>query len=288
MHLQQTKAESRASGGPQYYFHDVPKPVKEFLRNRGACPVVLQTPYGIARSPFVAVDRDHKLGKDGRPVPGKVGHDRIQQGDGEQSIGEAIRYWYGIGGGRDFETIDVESTIHPDGHFILIPTAVLMRGAKQKRILEKIIAPLSFHRHYESRLWREQIDAKRRGAAPEVAWAASQVRRVVEEHQRPTASHILESDLLRASGALSVLGLDLGPYLGKGYDCADSQFQFGKWPIYPCPIEVKKRSQGFTYQVTKYTRLPRAVVLCMEHNLKNPPEHIDIIELPTLAEYLSR
>jgi len=33
MHLQQTKAESRASGGPQYYFHDVPKPVKEFLRN---------------------------------------------------------------------------------------------------------------------------------------------------------------------------------------------------------------------------------------------------------------
>ena len=98
MHLQQTKAESRASGGPQYYFHDVPKPVKEFLRNRGACPVVLQTPYGIASSPFMAVDRDHKLGKDGRPVPGKVGHDRIQQGSGEHSIGEAIRYWYGISG----------------------------------------------------------------------------------------------------------------------------------------------------------------------------------------------
>lgn len=288
MHLQQTKVESRTSGGPQYYFHNVPAPVKEFLRNRGACPVVLQTPYGIASSPFMAVDRDHKLGKDGRPVPGKVGHDRIQQGSGEQSIGEAIRYWYGIAGGRDFETIDVEATIHPNGHFILVPTAVLMREARHKRVLEKVISPLSFHRHYESKLWREQIDAKRRGSASDVTWAASQVTRVVAEHRSPTASHILESDLLRASGALSVLGLELGPYLGKGYDCAESRFQFSKWPSYPCPVEVKKRSRGFTYQVTKYTKLPRAIVLCMEHNMVNPPEHIDFVELPTLAEYLSR
>jgi hypothetical protein len=51
---------------------------------------------------------------------------------------------------------------------------------------------------------------------------------------------------------------------------------------------VKKRSKGFTYQVTKYTKLPRAIVLCMEHNMVNPPEHIDFVELPTLAEYLSR
>lgn len=91
MHLQQTKFESRSSGGPQYYFHNIPGPVKEFLRKRGACPVVLQTPYGIANSPFMAVDRDHKL-ENGKTVTGKVGHDRIQQAGGEQSIGEAIRY----------------------------------------------------------------------------------------------------------------------------------------------------------------------------------------------------
>ena len=60
MHLQQTKADSRESGGPQYYFHDLQEPIKDFLRKRRACPVVLQTPYGIAKSPFMAVDRDHK------------------------------------------------------------------------------------------------------------------------------------------------------------------------------------------------------------------------------------
>jgi len=97
----------------------------------------------------------------------------------------------------------------------------------------------------------------------------------------------LEADLLRAGGALSLLGLELGPYLGQGYDCATSQFQFGKWPIYPCPVEIKKRSQGFTYQVTRYTKLPRATVLCMKHDLVNPPEHIDFVELPTLGAYLS-
>jgi hypothetical protein len=77
MHLQQTKAGSRATGGPQYYFHSIPGPIKSFLRSKGACPVVVQTPYGIARSSFMAVDRDHKPDSDNKPIPGKVGHDRI-------------------------------------------------------------------------------------------------------------------------------------------------------------------------------------------------------------------
>ena len=87
LHLQQTKDKSRASGGPQYFFHGLADHVKEFLRNRRACPVVLQTPYGIASSPFMAVDKDHKLAKDGKVVEGKVGHDRIQQAGSDQSIG---------------------------------------------------------------------------------------------------------------------------------------------------------------------------------------------------------
>jgi hypothetical protein len=123
LHLQQTKAGSRASGGPQYYFHGLPRIVKEQLRAKGAFPVVLHTPYGIASSPFLAVDRDHKVGRHGTIVPGKVGHDRIQQAHGSESIGEAIRRWYAVPHGHDFERIDVEVSIHTDGHFILTPLA---------------------------------------------------------------------------------------------------------------------------------------------------------------------
>jgi hypothetical protein len=286
LHLQQTKDKSKASGGPQYYFHALADPVKEFLRNRGACPVVLQTPYGIANSPFVAVDKDHKLSKDGKVIEGKVGHDRIQQASGDQSIGEAIRYWYGIGPGRDFERIEVEVSIHPDGHFILIPTSVRLRETTRARVLEKVSMPLSFHRDYQSKFWRQQVAMRRKESPVDVAWAASQIRRVVSDHHAPTARNILESDLLRTGGALSKLGLELGPYLGRGYDCRDSTFQFLGLPMYPCPVEIKTQSKGFNYQVTRYPKLPRAVVLCMDHNFVNAPEHIDFIDLRTFAEYL--
>ena len=96
MHLQQTKSESRASGDPQYYFHTVPPAIKAFLRQRGACPVILETPYGIATSSFMAVGRDHKLTSTGQIIAGRVGHDRIQQGSRQDSIGAAIRHWYAI------------------------------------------------------------------------------------------------------------------------------------------------------------------------------------------------
>lgn len=287
MHLQQTKKSSRVSGGPQYYFHDVPEAVKEYLRRHGARPVLLQTPYGIARSHFMAVGRDHKLAAGGAVVRGSVGHDRIQQAGGEQSIGEAIRYWYGLRGGRDFETIEVEAVIHPKGHFILIPVAVLMRGTTRSHALEKPLLPLSFHRDYQSRLWREEIAARRTASTEDIRWAATQIGRIVTEHHDRKASSILESDLLRASGALSLLGLELSPYLGKGYDCIASRFQFGRLPMYPCPVEIKKRSSGFDYQITRYAELPRAVVLCMEHYRRNTPDDIDVIELTTLSQYLS-
>jgi hypothetical protein len=86
---------------------------------------------------------------------------------------------------------------------------------------------------------------------------------------------------------LSVLGLDLGPYRGKGYDCLNSSFKFLAYRSYPCPVEIKKRSSGLKYQFENYTELPRAVVLCMEHDLKRQPDDIDFVELPVLARYLS-
>lgn len=285
MHIQQTKDDSRASGGPQYYLHTVPAAVKEFLRKRGACPVLLQTPYGIASSSFTAVGRDHKLSKSGRPVSGKVGHDRIQ---GEESIGEAIRHWYGLKGGRDFARIDLEALIHPEGHFILIPTAVTMRGTQRALALEKIHSPLSFHRDYQSKLWRRQIDKVRKDAASDVSWAAAQLRQVVADHRDSDAGHVHEADLLRAAGALSLLGLDLGIYLTQGYDCPRSRFRFAVLPPYPCPVEIKKRSSRFNYQITRYTKLPRVVVLCLTHDLVNPPDHVDVVELSALVEYLAR
>ena len=283
MHIQQTKQESRATGGPQYYLHSAAPHVKEFLRKRGACPVVLQTPYGIASSSFMAVGRDHKLSGAGKIVVGKVGHDRIQ---GEESIGEAIRYWYGLKSGRDFKRIDLDATIHPDGHFILTPTVVTMSGAKRPQTLEKVNSPLSFHRDYQSKFWKKQIEACRKVSANDVSWAGSQIRRVVTDHRNADKKNVHEADLLRAAGALSVFGLDLSLYLTKGYDCPKSRFSFSGFPAYPCPVEIKKHSARFDYQIMRYTELPRAVVLCIEHDLVNPPDHVDVLELSALADYL--
>jgi hypothetical protein len=283
MHIQQTKLRSLATGGPQYYFHDVAPHVKEFLRKRGVCPVVLQTPYGIAGSSFQAVGRDHKISGSRKIVAGKVGHDRIQ---GEQSIGEAIRYWYGLKGRRDFERIDMDAVIHPDGHFILIPTAVKMRGTERAQTLEKVNFPLSFHRDYQSKLWKRQIQACCAESAGDVSWAGAQIRRVVVEHRNADTKFVHEADLLRVAGALSVFGLDLSPYLTKGYDCPKSRFHFAGLPTYPCPVEIKKNSSRFDYQIMRYEELPRAVILCMDHDLVNPPDHVDVVELSALADYL--
>ncbi|MFI5378047.1 MAG: hypothetical protein ACHRHE_01960 [Tepidisphaerales bacterium] len=286
MHLQQTKADSRASGGPQYYFHNVPANVKDYLRAKGARPVVLQTPYGIAKSEFMAVGKDHKLTDDGQIVHGKVGHDRIQQATGDESIGVAIRRWYGLKTDLDFERIDVEATVHPEGHFILVPTAVFMRGARRAQTIEKVASPLSFHHDYQSKFWKSQIDMCRKNAPDDVQWVGEQVRRVVAEHLAERAWTPHEADLLRVAGALSLLGMELSPYVGKGYDCPASRFSFQRLPVYPCPVEIEKRSAGFRYQIARYSDLPRAVVLCIKHDLVNPPDHVDVIELAALAEHL--
>jgi hypothetical protein len=85
-----------------------------------------------------------------------------------------------------------------------------------------------------------------------------------------------------------MLGVYLSPYLVKHYDCPKSGFRFLNYPIYSCPVEIKKNSRNFNYQMLRYHPLPRAVVLCLEHNLRNVPEHIDVVELAFMAEYLRR
>jgi hypothetical protein len=288
MHLQQTKVGSRGTGGPQYYFHDVPEVIKDYLRRKGGCPVILQTPYGIASSPFMAVGRDHKLTANGRVVHGAVGHDRIQQAGATESIGEAIRRWYGLPQGYDFGRIEIEVSLHRDGHFIVTPTRAKLRGRAREIELEKANTPLTFTGRNPSIFWRRQIEHCLRTDRDSIKWARDEIGRVVSDHHNRDVSNLLESDLLRAAGALSKLGVKLGPYVGKSYDCDPSRFQFLKLLPYECPVEVKKESRGFRYQMLRYKPLPRAVVLCMDDNLVNPPDHIDVVELAELGRYLNR
>ncbi|MDD5706672.1 MAG: hypothetical protein PHR35_12175 [Kiritimatiellae bacterium] len=286
MHIQQTKAASRRSGGPQYYFHSVPSAIKDYLRRKGACDVVLQTPYGIASTPFKAVGRDHKLDGD-QLIRGSVGHDRIQQAQGTSSIGEAIREWYCLRQTGDIARVDVDVELHPDGHFILAPLSVHMRNRTRPIVLDKPYHPLAFTQAYQAPLWKRQIALLRQSNADAIGWAVSQIEEVVGDHAVSGGSNIKEEDLLRASGALSILGVHLSAYVGRGYDCPKSWVRMLDYPAYHCPVEIKKRSQGFNYQILRYNPLPRALLLCTRHDLRNPPDHVDVVELTALARYLN-
>ena len=289
MYLLQTKKASLDTGGPQYFLHGHTEAVREFLRTKGTRPVILQTPYGIVETPFVAVGKDHKLDRNWRVVPGRVGKDRIQQGkNATESIGEAIRRWYSLRA-ADFDRIDIDIELHPDGHFIVWPTAISWQERKNPQYLTMpSYHPLSFHSDEQSRLWRDQIAAALNREPDQAEWIKEQVCRVVDDHVRIGESHLSEADLLRTAGALSKLGMRMGPSRGKGFDCIDSEFIFDGYPGYPCPIELKKRSRDFRYQEINYLTIPRVVVLCMKHNLRNLRPHVDVVELASLSDYLMK
>jgi hypothetical protein len=285
VHLQQTTDASRKSGGPQYYFHSIPDPIRGFLRSKGACDVVLETPYGITVAPFIAVSKDHKW-EDGKIKPGKVGHDRIQQSGATESIGEAIRKWYCLPSG-DFEKINVEAEIveqklhsgKKTHHFVIRPIGFKIRGKKLK-VIPSASNYLSIHANYESALWKKQLrSALEQQPKEDIQWAFGQIKLVVDDHLNRNYRNLHEADILRVSGALNIFGVQLGPYRTKDYDCDPSFFKFQNFPVYECPVEIKKQSVSFKYQETKYSPLPRAVVLCLEHNHQNIPKHIDVIEL---------
>ncbi|MBI3666170.1 MAG: hypothetical protein HY236_08085 [Acidobacteria bacterium] len=286
MHLQQTKRGSRDTGGPQYYFHDLTKAVKTYLRLEGAVPVALTTPYGGTKSEYFAVGKDHKLDADLRPVPGNVGHDRVQQGRATESIGESIRKWYGLPAG-DFERIRIEVEIRDDA-FWLSPLAYKTVGGKEKEI-RRIDRPLTFTLDYASPLWTDQLRFIDKREPRIVSWALAEICRIAADH-RPSSKlpHIQESDILRASGPLKHLGMSLGGYVGKGYDCV-TEFSFLRYPSYKVPVELKRNSRDFKYQQQKYGKdlLSRAVVLCAIHEHIQLPPSIDVIELEALCRHSS-
>jgi len=288
VHLQQSKRASRESGGPQYYFHDLTDPVKTFLRKKGAVRVALVTPYGATKSEYFAVSTDAKLNAKQQPVPGSVGHDRIQQGMAAESIGESIRIWYQLPPG-DFERIKVNLEIRDDA-FYLTPLAFKYANKPKVRDIPRVDRPLTFTNVYASPFWIEQLVYVNRQRPGIVAWALDEICRVVKDHRPATRlAHIQEPDLLRASGPLSHLGMVLGGYVGKGYDCV-TEFRFRNLPSYFIPVEIKRNSNGFQYQQKKYGKeeLSRAVVLCATHQHKQMPQHIDVIELDALCAHAQK
>jgi hypothetical protein len=282
MHLQQTKRGSRETGGPQYYFHDLPDAAKTYLRKKGAVPVALVTPYGATKTTFYAIGANHKLDSNRRAVQGFVGHDRIQQGSSEGSIGEEIRRWYSLSTG-DFERIDVEIDII-DNAFYIKPTHYRKTNRKRTMPLLSAERSLTITNQYISSFWRNQIQFIIAKQTNNIAlWAIGHLAIIAEAHVRKVA-HLQEPDLLRAYGPLAHLGCYLGPYIGKGYDCR-SKFEFEDYPKYEVPVEIKRYSSGFKYQMEKYGKdeLSRAVILCAVHDLQNVPKNIDVIELQAFS-----
>lgn len=285
MHLQQTKRGSRVTGGPQYYFHNLTGAVKTYLRSKGAIRVALITPYGATKSDYFAISKDRKHDAGQKLVAGNVGHDRIQQGHANKSIGEAIRDWYKLPRG-DFERINIDIEIIDDDFYLRPLTYKYASQAKEKE-LARVERALTFTRDYESPFWRQQLANLKKSQAEMVSWSLEEICRVVKDH-RPASKlpHIQETDILRASGPLKHLGISLGGYVGKGYDCV-TEFSFLDYQSYTAPVEIKRNSRDFKYQQKKYGKdeLSRAVVLCAIHDHRQVPSNIDVIELEALCAF---
>jgi len=287
MHLQQTKSKSRATGGPQYWFEGVPDHVRGHLQRKKSCPVILQTPYGPVETPFIAVDRDHKS-VNGRLVKANAQHDRIQKGQSRESIGEAIRRWFALRSGVDFERVEMEVSFDKESRFILVPLEVKWRGITRRELLLPVIRPLSFNSQYQSELLKQQIDFIRKTKPDALSWSASQFKRFAKLYSAPGAKLSSEVDLLRLAGAFDHIGLQIGPYWRRWFDCPESVFKFLQFPDYKCPIEIKDRSSGFNYQTKNYKHLPRVVILCLKHDMPHQKEHVDVIEVNAFAKFFSQ
>jgi hypothetical protein len=285
MHLQQSKRESRKSGGPQYWLQGLSNAVKNHLYAEGAVRVALVTPYGATKTDYFALSAIHKLDKKFQPIPGRAEHDRIQQGHAPESIGESIRIWYKLPPG-DFERIEIEIDIIDDA-FYLTPLKYKYAGRPAEREIPKIERPLTFTKSYASALWTQQLVHINRSQPGILSWSLNEICRIVQDHRaKSRLAHVLEPDLLRAAGPLKHLGLSLGGYVGKGYDCI-SQFTFLKYPAYRVPVEIKRNSHNFRYQQRKYGKemLSRAVVLCAIDDHKQIPKNVDVIELQALCDW---
>src|SRR5438552_13464087 len=167
------------------------RPVADLPAEAGSVRVALVTPYGATKSDFFAVGKDHKLvSSEVTVTTGKVGHDRIQQGEASASIGEAIRDWYRLNTGN-FERVDVDVQIVEDIFYV---RPLRCKYASHPRVIELpvIERPLTFTLDYQSPFWRNQIES----VDPKlVRWSLDEICRIVKDHLPATKlAHMQETD----------------------------------------------------------------------------------------------
>jgi hypothetical protein len=266
--IEQTKKGSRKSGGPQYYLQGLSDTVTTVLEAKRRRPLVLWTPYGLVETQLAAVSKR----------VGAVGHDRIQTTRrGVPQIAEQVAYWYALKS-RELETIEF-ADVASANVLLMVPSRITFFGRKQPRKLQKDSHPLTVTAHHRSPFLLAGIRDALGACAHCRKWVVDQIGELVEQHERATLN-VDEKDLLRASGALHRLGVNLGMYRTHGLDCPEATFCMGGLPGYPCPVEIEERSRGFLAAHHDADRGRRVVVLCMEHDASEVlSESTDVIEL---------
>lgn len=288
----QTKQESRKSGGPQYYLHGLEPQTKTVLSKLGYCDVWLGTPYGVVTSGLVAVAADKVLRK-GELRPGGVDHHRLQRQQAAYSVESEIKKWFCLDKNRElyklyFRERIYHSVITGKNAFLFFPERIEFTGNRHKN-LPLYSQPLTFTSNHRSPLLTSHLERLAQGDSECMVWCRKQIGRLLRDHIEKPVPFVGEEDLLRVSGALSKLGIQLDAYRKKGYDCFQSEFTLLGFPSYICPVEIKKRSSGFNYQILKKTSPERAAVLCLRHDPSFfPQDLVDVIELKALHNYLAR
>jgi len=273
--IEQTKKGSRKSGGPQYYLQGLGGNVATLLRAKRRCPIRLWTPYGIVETNLNAVSK----------CVGAVGHDRVQtQRRGVRQVAEQVAHWYKLKS-ADIERIEFADTLDKDA-FVISPTRITFFRRKRPQRIDKDTHPLTVTTNHRSRLLTEHLKKSPRGCSVCRPWAAAQIAALVADHAR-AQGRVNERDLLRASGALHRLGVDLGVYKDRDIDCPKASFRFLGFPHYACPVEIEERSGGFLARHHREHRKQRVVVLCMEHDQPEVlQDYTDVIELKALNRLL--
>jgi len=288
MHLLQSKQGSRKSGGPQYWLNDIPDAIRNHLSAEKAVPVALVTPYGATPSDFRAVWKDFKLTRDGKTQSANAQHERIQKAGAPASIGGEIRRWYRLKPG-DLYRIDIEIQVLDD-KFYLTPLEYNYQKGSRMQTIQRPEFPLSFNDRRQSDLWKRQLTHVQQKEPQMWRWSMEEICRIAKDHAEGAGyRYVDEKDLLRASGPLKILGVELGPYKVKGLDCR-GVFRFLNYEPYTVPIEIKRASSGYRYQQRKYApeELSRVVILCMRNDKVNVPPNVDIIQLETLCSVRDR
>lgn len=272
--IEQTKKGSIKSGGPQYYLQDLNEHTHIVLARKQRCPVRLWTPYGVIDSGLVAVSSG----------VGKVGHDRVQSGGKVSSIADQIAHWYCLKR-ASIERIEFEDSLDRDA-FVVRPSYVKFFGQKARKTLYPDSNPLTLIEGRRSPLFMKNLATQSDFSKDCFPWIRDQIGSMVVEHQRQQLN-VDERDLLRASGALGMMGITLGMYRAKGIDCPDSRFRLCGYPEYPCPIEVEEKSSGFLATHHDAHRRQRVVLLCLTHDAAQVLQgYVDVIELRELDRLL--